>query len=103
MSFTLSGVVLSEINLEVKDNNGQSIAQDAGWSFTVSGGSTTIRIDDYHLNQATIAIKDASGYWPATLNVIIGQDQDFVVGDVVNGIIKLFLIIYSISQSSKYS
>jgi len=30
MSFTLSGVVLSEINLEVKDNNGQSIAQNAG-------------------------------------------------------------------------
>ena len=83
MSFLLNNVVLTTDNIVVKNSAGT--VNTSGWNFATSGGSTTITVDDYNLNGATISIQDVDGYWPVTLNVVISQDQDLVVGSVTNG------------------
>jgi len=52
---------------------------------TTTTNTTTISLDDYHLNGATIEIKGIEGYWPVTFNVVINQDQNIAVGSVTNG------------------
>ncbi len=86
LSFVLNEVVLNVDNIVVKNSAGQSVAQNSGWSFAISGENTTITIDDYNLNEATIEVKDVDGYWPIVFDINIKQDKNFIVNsDVSHG------------------
>jgi len=52
---------------------------------TTTTNTTTVHINDYHLDQATIEIKGVDGYWPIVFNVVIPQDQNIAVSGVTNG------------------
>ena len=82
MSFALNGVSLIDANVVVTTSN--KLTTTTGWSLTSDGEKTTITIDDYHLNGATITIKNIDGYWPITFKLRIGKE--IVVNEgVVNG------------------
>ena len=82
MSFTINDLTLNANNIVVKTSDGEVTT---GWSLTTTTNTTTISLDDYHLNGATVRIQDVNGYWPVTFNVVINQDQNIAVGSVTNG------------------
>ena len=84
LGFILTSVSLTSANVVTTTSEGTTTT--SGWSLSVANGNTTIQIDDYNLNNATIQISGIRDYYLATYKIVISQDQRVTLNPgVVNG------------------